>query len=46
MLADRESVREVAAAPTAAAQGGERGRLHRKSEGVGGGVTNQLIGEL
>ena len=36
-----EGVREVAAAPTAATQRGGSGKLHRKSEGVGGGVTNQ-----
>ena len=32
-----EGAREVAVAPTAAAQGGGWGRLHRKSEGVDGG---------
>ena len=32
-----EGAREVATAPTAAAQGGGRGKLYRKSEGVGGG---------
>ena len=36
-----EGAREVAAASTAAAQGVGRGKLHRKTEGVGRGVTIQ-----